>query len=153
MESLNRRLERIKESLRGRTITDEEVLLVREQFEKAVFPDILIDILRRYNIIDHQFSLTEEQDLSGFGVEMQWLTPKSQIEEAYDYYPGILAIKEKYLPIGSCLLGSGDPYFLKMEEDKWHIVRIPHDSATGDKLDHDSLETIGTINSLLNSPH
>ena len=151
MESLNYQLERVKDSLRGRTMTDEEVLLVREQFEKAVFPDALIDILGRYNIIDHQFSLTEEQDLSGFGVEMRWLTPKSQIEEAYDYYPGILAIKEKYLPIGSCLLGSGDPYFLKMEENEWDIVRIPHDSVNEDELDYDSLEIIGTMSSLLAS--
>ena len=50
-------------------------------------------------------------------------------EEARELYPGIEAVKNGYLPIGTCMVGSGDPYFLKVADGKNPpVVRIPHDN-------------------------
>jgi hypothetical protein len=50
-------------------------------------------------------------------------------------------VKNGYLPIGTCLIGSGDPYFLKVADGKNPpVVRIPHDSPEGAEVISPSLE-------------
>jgi hypothetical protein len=75
---------------------------------------------------------------------MQWLTPAQIISEATEAFPGVVAGAAGYLPVGSCLLGSGDPYFLKIEAAADPpVVRIPHDAVTDDEQLHsDSVELV-----------
>jgi hypothetical protein len=54
------------------------------------------------------------------------------IGESFDFYPGISALRLGYLAIGSCLRGSGDPYFVKVAVDDPPFVRIPHDYLLAD---------------------
>jgi hypothetical protein len=79
------------------------------------------------------------------------MTPQEQIEEMKDFYPGIAAIKKKYFPIGKCMGGSGNPYFIKKEDDgKINIYRIPHEAVNeADELDESQVEYICALSYLL----
>jgi hypothetical protein len=89
------------------------------------------------------FSLSEDKDQSSMGVELRWLDCKGIQEEAIKFYPGIAALKLHYLPVGSCLEGSGDPYFLLMDGSMDpELVRIPHDAIDEHDLNENCIELV-----------
>jgi hypothetical protein len=123
-------LKRRGAELRGRTITPEEVAELTAKLSGALLPTYLLDILRSYPLVGTEFSLSEEEDESGLGVEMLWLSPSQIISETVEAYPGIPAGALGYLPVGADLIGSGDPYFLKTDSSgDPPVVRIPHDAV------------------------
>ncbi len=85
--------------------------------------------MSEFPLVGSIFTIDEEDDPSEMGVEMRWLDVESVIKEARELEPGRTVVSEAYLPVGECLLGSGDPYFLKMiaGEDP-QLVRVPHDA-------------------------
>lgn len=105
-------------------------------------PPVLYSILKEVPIIGVSIALTDEEDLSGLGVEMKWMTPTQMISEAKDVFPGILAIKIGYFPIGICLEGSGDPYFFRERDGA--IVRIPHTAVSENCLNESQVEVVST---------
>jgi hypothetical protein len=121
----------------GRMIEDAE--LVRLNQGVAV-PAVLAELLRSVPLIGVRFSLTEDDDQSGIGVELRWMTPDQILSEATEAYPGLVAVKRGYFPIGICLEGSGDPYFLRQADGA--VVRIPHDAASETDLDEDAIEVV-----------
>lgn len=88
--------------------------------------------MQRYAIVGMRFRLSPDQDLSTLGVELKWMNPEEIIEESAEFYPGIAAFRCGYIPVGSCVEGSGDPYFVKMELEDSPLVRIPHDRLRED---------------------
>ena len=137
-------LERRKADLQGRTITSREVAELTAGIGDQLLPAYLLDWLLSYPLVGTEFYLSEEEDESGLGVEMKWLTPAQMISETIDTYPGILAGPVGYLPVGMCLVGSGDPYFLKTGTgDDPPVVRIPHEAAVADdNLNVDLIEQV-----------
>ena len=137
-------LKRRKADLQGRTITAQEVAELTAGIGDKLLPAYLLDWLGSYPLVGTEFSLSEEEDESGLGVEMQWLTPAQMISETIDTYPGIVAVPLGYLPVGMCLVGSGDPYFLKINPgDDPPVVRIPHEAADADgNLNSDLIEQV-----------
>jgi len=144
-------LGKIDENLIGRIISSSERKLLTNNFDIKQFPAELIEILSKYKIIGQIFSISDDRDPSGIGVEMKWFDPSDQIEEAYKCYPGRLVIKDDYLPIGMCLSGSGDPYFLKTIDQKYMVFRLPHDAIYEDNYDYDSAEFICLLHELFNN--
>lgn len=144
-------LNRISQDLIGRKISEDEKMMLMKKFDVELMSLKIIDILSNYKIVGQIFSISEEKDSSGIGVNMEWLTPYEQIQEAYEYYPGLLAVKKGYLPIGMCLEGSGDPYFLKEDNQRYILVRIPHDAIYDEVLDDDSIEYICELSELFNN--
>lgn len=140
--TLIRILNHVRSDLVGRTISDEEQGMLLSKFTYDLFPPYLIEILKNYKIVGQNFSISEDGNPSEIQVEMRWLTPTEQISEAFDCYPGLLVINEGYLPIGMCLMGSGDPYFLKKTDKKDLLVRVPHDAVENGVFDYDSIEFI-----------
>lgn len=131
----------------GRNIDKQELeLLASITFN---YPDWLIDLQNNYSLIGQSFSLIEEMDASGFGVEMQWMTIGEQLEEIRDLYPGKIAFKYNYFPIGKCLEGSGDPYFISSKDGELKIYRIPHDIVLNEELDEKEIEYICFFEDLL----
>jgi hypothetical protein len=102
-------------------------------------PAPLRSVFQRFRA-GEDLELEEDQDLSGLGVELQWMTPEEIIDEATRAYPGILAVQRSLLPVGKCLLGSGDPYFLRLSDGA--LVRVPHDAARGESLDEKQIEVV-----------
>lgn len=134
-------------SLNGRELLEEEVDFIKEKFTDNGYPKELLDLLRKFPIIGMGFSLSEKDDVSGYGVEMEWMNPLEQYEESFMLYPGMIAFKKGYLPIGKCMEGSGNPYFLDLNNKNW-IVRIIHDCIDEDNLSGDCIEKVIKIDGL-----
>lgn len=76
--------------------------------------------------------------------DLKWLDPDQTVDEAQNVYPGKLVIGLCYLPIGSCLAGSGDPYFLNLDANSEDpaLVRIPHDFIADDAYPEEEIELV-----------
>ena len=126
-------LKKRKADFRGRTITSQEVAELTAGIGDKLLPTYLLNWLLSYPLVGTEFYRSEEEDESGLGVEMKWFTPAQMISETIEAYPGIAAKPVGYLPVGMCLDGSGDPYFLKTGSgDDPPVVRIPHEAADAD---------------------
>ncbi len=103
-----------------------------------MLPKYWIDFIKKYNLIGSYIEIPEEIDLSELGTEMEIMTEKMCLEEAEDAYPGLIVIKDGYVPIGSCQIGSGDPYFInKNDGENGPLYRIYHDSVFEDGYNKD----------------
>lgn len=146
MRKLKNILERNYNKLTGRKASFQEQSLLKSSFSKFKTISELNETLIHFPIIDQVFEIKANDDRSGFGVEMRFFSPSEQVEEAFEFYPGIVALKKGFLPLGSCLKGSGDPYFLTIKNDVFDIFRIPHDSVDGNgSLIIDCLEYVNTF--------
>ena len=132
--SLDLILEKKSALLTGEKISEEEAEKLRKAFPSNLVPSWFINLLLKFALQDVRFELDEEDDQSGMGIEFRWMTPDHMIKEAFEYYPGMSVVKLGYLPIGDCMIGSGDPYFLNMKNgsDDPPLVRIPHDFVQED---------------------
>jgi hypothetical protein len=117
--------------LQGVSATDRDIRQLRAYFSNVLIPDWLESLLKNHRLAGACFSLDSGQDRSGLGAELLWLSPKQMISEAFDAEPGKSVVSSGFLAIGSCALGSGDPYFLDLREfsNDPPVVRIPHDYA------------------------
>lgn len=131
--NINSNLRTKLSALSGRKATAQEIAKLRQQFSASSIQKI-VDIVAEYPVIGYDFSLPEYQDSSGIGVDMRWLSADESIEEATEFYPGIAAMNCSYFPVGKCLEGSGDPYFVDINSKELVVVRIPHDAVTGELL-------------------
>lgn len=115
--------------LRGARISEDDVFEMKSKLPKAVTQSWLLKLLKDYPISGVSFSLDESKDDSAFGVEARWLNPSEIVEEALIAYPGKWVVNLGYLPVASCLIGSGYPYFVKVSDvaEGSPVVRIPHD--------------------------
>ena len=143
--SVTEQLEKKKGQLNGRTISDAEVESLKLKLPSSLVPAWYILMLKNFPLVGVSFSLDEEDDESGIGADLKWLNPDEVIEESLSVYPGMVVTRLGYLPVASCLTGSGDPYFLKVKDtgsDNPALVRIPHDSASGDDYPEGDIEVV-----------
>ena len=113
-------LHSIREKLTGYKASHEELQALRRVIPTNLVPNWLIALFLDYPLSRSSFSLTPEEDESGLGVEMQWMTPQQIVDEATSAYPGIAAVELGYVPVGTCLEGSGDPFFFAILTRKTH---------------------------------
>lgn len=139
-------LQAIETSLYGSKLTEQETGRLTAALPSSVTPLWLLRVLAKYGLAGVNFTLEDGLDESELGVEMKWLHADEMIEEALMCYPGKPALNAGFLPIGACLLGSGDPYFLKLEdgnESDPALVRIPHESVVSEnEIREDSIEVV-----------
>lgn len=103
-------------------------------------PEEWSNILCRYPAAGADISLSEQHDRSGLGVDMQLMDDAQMLDEAFEAYPGIVAVPMGFVPFGMCNLGSGDPYFIRAADGA--VVRIPHDAASETTLDTSQIELV-----------
>lgn len=97
------------------------------------FPAHWQDFLERHGLHGASFAIPESSDASGLGADLQLLTRAQAREEAEDCYPGLAVAADGYIPVGMCLLGSGDPYFLRDGDGAGGpLYRIHHDAVAWD---------------------
>ncbi|MEZ8878109.1 hypothetical protein AB6E09_03395 [Vibrio lentus] len=130
--SLISEIKRIETQLTGLKASEEDINQLVAQLPDGLVPSCLLSLLKSFPLAGVCFSLDEEDDESEFGADLKWFTVPQMLEEALEVYPGKVVLKSGYLPIGSCLAGSGDPYFLKVLNDDLPLVRIPHELASDD---------------------
>lgn len=105
--------------------------------------DWCIWLMGTYDVIGYEVVLAPSDDPSGLGVEFRWMTPEQIVSETTESQPGISASQHGFAPIGLCLSGSGDPYFINsLESDNPPVVRIPHEAVHDGKLDLAAIEVV-----------
>ena len=103
----------------------------------------LLDLMSEFRISGTTFELDEDDDASGFGVELKWMNAEEMADEAINAYPGKAIQSMGYLPVGICLMGSGDPYFLQPQTDgDPTLVRVPHDAVVDEQVQASSIEVV-----------
>jgi len=141
-------IEEIEASLYGRKITTTDAQTLIDNLPSEMRLEGLLLLLQNFLLSEVSFSLSEEDDESGLGAELKWLNPDQILDEALLAYPGKAVLKLGYLPIGSCLLGSGDPYFLFLRDadpEDPALVRVPHDFAReNENYPEDKIETVSS---------
>jgi hypothetical protein len=99
----------------------------------TVQPQYWQDFISQNNILYTEISIPEENDLSEVGTDLEIFDEKTTSEEASLFYPGLVVIKDGYIPIAGCSIGSGDPYFININEgENGSLYRIYHDSVFED---------------------
>jgi hypothetical protein len=101
-----------------------------------MIPDYWTSFVEEHGLTDKDIEIPEDGDLSEIGAEFRIMKPEDTIEEANDFYPGLVVKNDGYIPIGSCSTGSGDPYFINANDGpKGPLYRIYHDSVHDEGYD------------------
>lgn len=135
--------------LGGETLSADD--LKRVEAETGLnLPTSFALLLTSQPLVGLTFLLDDNTDESGLGAEFKWMTADQMIDEATEAYPGIAAVPRGFLPVGVCLEGSGDPYFLRLEDGA--VVRIPHDAVIDEDLDIGQVErVVSSVDHLIES--
>jgi hypothetical protein len=105
-----------------------------------MFPNYWIEFLEKENLIHRDIEVPEQGDLSGFGVDMRFCTLSESYDEAVNYQPGTTVAPLGYVPVGHCLAGSGDPYFIRTQDGRnGPLYRVLHEYADEEPLKLDRL--------------
>lgn len=137
---MNEALEAKLNALAGRRSSQDEIDRIKADVPWV--PQWLLELMIRYPLAGAKFTLDESSDYSEIGVEMRWLTADQITDEAVNNYPGIAAARQGYLPIGQCLIGTGDPYFVRADSAQSPVYRIPHTAVAGEVLLDDRIELV-----------
>ena len=132
------------EELTGKRATDAEIAMMKAKLPEGLLSESFEQVLRSFGLAGKQFEISEQEDLSRFGVSLYWLSPSQILSEALEAYPGRLASFAGFLPIGACAFGSGDPYFLDLRQQASDppLVRIPHELARVQPFDCAGIDLI-----------
>jgi len=141
--TLKERLNRIVDDLNGTRASSDDIDALRKRLP-ALTPGWLVNILTEYKLAGTSFSLSEEQDKSGLGADLLWLTPQQMLSESCDCEPGMSVQSSGFLPIGACATGSGDYYYLDLRHTSGDppVVRVPHDYAGVQSYPLDKIEIV-----------
>ena len=132
-------------SLSGVQASQDDVDLLTNKLGEMILPSWFVKLITDFKLIGSDLFLSEQYDESEMGVMLKWKTPQDMIDELFEYYPGVAVVGMGYLPVGSCLEGSGDPYFVKLTQkvSDAKFVRIRHDLVEDDDTYlEDEIETV-----------
>src|SRR5690606_7866738 len=81
--------------------------------------------------------IPEENDLSEIGGGcLEIFNNGDAVDEATKYYPGIGVLSHGYIPVAGCSHGSGDPYFININDgESGPLYRIYHDAVFDENYD------------------
>lgn len=95
------------------------------------------------DLLERDIEVPEAADLSDLGAMFRVMTQAQCHSEAVDAFPGKVAACVGFYPVGMCLEGSGDYYYLQTAEgEKGALYRIYHDSVSGNTLSDDGVERV-----------
>ena len=97
-------------------------------------PKYWIDFLKTNNISGIEIEIPENMDLSELGATFEIMNEEESVDEMNNYYPGLIVKKDNYIPIGSCSIGSGDPYFINTNDGPTGKLYRSHSSSGGVSL-------------------
>jgi hypothetical protein len=108
-----------------------------------MIPHYWKEFITKNRLIGTKIEISEDDDLSEIGADLEIMSLEECIEESTEFYPGIVAIKESYIPVASCLEGSGDCYYIKTSEGKGGaLYRIYHDEVEDEKLTNEAVDKV-----------
>ena len=94
--------------------------------------------------------IPEKSDLSELdGGDLKIFSEADIVKEANEFYPGLIVKKDGFIPVASCLQGSGDPYFINVNDGpNGCLYRIYHDA---EMIDDDNYNLDDAVNIVLNN--
>jgi hypothetical protein len=96
-----------------------------------------------HNLVGVEFEIPESEDRSELGANIEILDDAGILSEATELYPGIEAARHGFVPIGGCLIGLGDPYFIRSSEGAGGaLYRIFHDMVFDDDFPESEAVTL-----------
>jgi len=109
-----------------------------------MLPQYWIDFLNSNNLRGKDCRFGENVDESGIGAALFIFTEEQAIDEAVNFYPGIVVAPDGYVPVAGCLKGSGDPYFIKASDGATgRLYRVYHDAVSA--KEYDSEDAIAVV--------
>lgn len=95
-----------------------------------VFPDYWKTFTQEHDLVGAVARLSEREDLSGVGVDLQFLTGAQAAQELTECWPGIGVAADGYIPVAQCSFGSGDYYYInRASGPNGPLYRVYHDSV------------------------
>jgi hypothetical protein len=92
--------------------------------------------VEQHQLIGREFLLPVEVDLSGVGANIELLDEANISTEQTESYPGIAVACAGFVPVGGCVIGTGDPYFINVHDGEGGpLYRIYHDEVIRDPID------------------
>ena len=108
-----------------------------------MIPEYWKEFIETNKLIGKDFEISEDEDLSDMGADLEIMDERQCLSEATEAYPGIIAVKLGYFPVAMCLEGSGDYYYIKTAEGSGGaLYRIYHDSMDGESLSSDGIDKV-----------
>ena len=110
-------------------------------------PNYWIEFIEKNGLIGMSCTIPEEHDLSELsGGTLQFLSLEDIEEETNEYYPGIGVSKAGFIAIASCLNGSGDPYFINLNDGpNGKLYRVYHDAKINNDGTYDLDEAVNVV--------
>lgn len=124
IQSITRLLQELPDDRRARLATQAECSAAAVHFQGMV-PDWYWSLLRECPLADRIVDFVNGQAEHA----VKFLDPAGMVLEA-ESIPGSFMLKYGYVPIGECIMGSGNPYFARFTASKQaQISQIFHDGS------------------------
>lgn len=92
--------------------------------------------LENNQLIGRHFSVSAELDLSEVGADIEIVSENHSFLEQTEYFPGIAVAPLGFVPVGNCLIGTGDPYFINIKDGEGGpLYRVYHDEVNHEPVD------------------
>lgn len=99
-------------------------------------PKYWIEFINNQQLRGREIEIPESVDLSNVGACIEIMQEKDCEIEMKDLYPGLVVVKDNFIPVGNCSLGTGDPYFININEGpNGKLYRIYHDEVFDENYD------------------
>jgi len=95
-----------------------------------MLPNYWVEFISNNALIGATAEVPPPRDQSGLGTELAFLTEAQSTDEATNFWPGFAVANDGYVPVGSCLSGSGDYYYIRTTDGvAGPLYRVYHDAV------------------------
>lgn len=100
--------------------------------KRALLPVYWTRFLAAHRIVAGlEVSVPDSVDRSEIGIDMEFLDDAGCRGEMNEAYPGLAVAADGFIAVGSCSIGSGDPYFINVNDGEGGpLYRIYHDAVS-----------------------
>ncbi|RJG35753.1 hypothetical protein [Motilimonas pumila] len=102
-------------------------------------PDYWNKFIKKNELEGASCKIPPEADLANLdeeGPDLYIMGESMSIQESTEYYPGMYVKSDGYIPVASCEIGSGNPYFINVNEgENGSLYCIFHDVVTSENYD------------------
>lgn len=103
-----------------------------------VWPPRWREFVERNGLSGKEADIPEVDDLSSVGACIEILNEQNARVESDELYPGIVVKAHGFVPVGGCAIGTGDPYFINInDEQPGPLYRIYHDCVLDENYKRD----------------
>ena len=103
-----------------------------------LWPPHYREFMERHELSGVEIELPAAADLSELGATIGLYSEAQAIEEADNFYPGLVVKTDGFVPVGQDMTGGGDPYFINLNDaPPGPLYRIYHDSVHDPNYVHD----------------